>query len=151
MAALHGIQFECLEILLRMALLAVGSAVAVVDIVAVMAIDTAVGGLLPGHLVEGAMVAAMAVGFPMNAAQLEVGAVMVEVPDQPVVGTMAPLAVLTQCLLMDVIGLVATVAVGFGILEARCQVAGLAGGNSVQADQREGGQVVIKANILHPP
>jgi hypothetical protein len=94
---------------------AVSSEIAIVNIVAVMAIDTLVPAA-PGRF-QRAVVASMAMQSRMRALQRKIRFIVIELPDQPVIRVMALPAILPQRLLMHIVLPVAVDTLAFSIVK----------------------------------
>lgn len=83
--------------------------------------------------------------------QLIVGlSVVIEGPQQPVVGVVALAALLTHAPLMLIIRLMAGEAFNIRILELSTQMTGFTGGNAVNSYERKTGNIVFKKYPLVP-
>ena len=110
----------------------------------------AIGAGLAGGVFQRPKMAAVTMQIGVRLAQFETGLVVIEKPDQPVVGIVTLGAGGAQRLAVDVIAAVAVDAIAIGRREDRGHVATFAGGDGVLADQREAGQVMVEADPVAP-
>ena len=92
-----------------MAVITVGAEVSIVNIIPVMTIYTAAGALV--IFIKWFEMAAIAVQSLMCSLDLEIGLIMIKLPDQPVVRVMALRTIIAQCLFMNIIILMAAITV----------------------------------------
>ena len=90
-----------------MAVVTVGSKISIVNIIPVMTIYATTGALV--IFLKRLEVAAIAMQFLMRPLDLEIGHIVIKSPDQPIVWVMALRTILAQCLLMNVILLMAII------------------------------------------
>ena len=134
------------ETLLVVTAVAVVAEFAVVNIVPPVAIDAAPAGFI--QFLQGFVMTTVAMLFGVGMPQFEVRPIMIERPDQPVVRIVATVAILSQAFFVHVVRAMTIDAARLGIAEHRAQMAGLATGGGVLADQRKAGQVVIESHVL---
>jgi hypothetical protein len=120
-----------------------------VDIVAAVTTSTSRGEC---HRVrDRSVVASQAVQSLVSAVKREACLlVMIETPDEPVIRVVAHSAVGPEVPLVDVILAMAVNALVLRVLEAGVRMAALAGDGCVQAEQREGRQIVVEPYRLGP-
>jgi hypothetical protein len=125
-----------------MAAAAVPAKASLVKVVAAMAVDALASGIL-----ERIAVTRFTACSEVRAGQAKAGAcIVVENPACPAIGVVAATAVRTQPPLVLV--LVAGAALLFGTGKPGVHMTGLAGGQGVQAEQRKGGEFVVKASTI---
>ena len=90
-----------------MAVITVRAKVSIVNIIAVMTIDTAT--IAPVLFRPWLEVAAMAMQSIMGSLDLKTGLFMIELPDKPIVWVMTLLAIVTQRLFVNIIVLVTVI------------------------------------------
>lgn len=145
---LQRLNVDFVETLLTVALVTIVTEISIVDVVPPMTVSAAPAG--PVHVLKRLVMAAMAMKFSMGLPEFEVCLVVVERPDQPVIRVMAQRTVLSERFFVYVIGAMAVDTLTAGVIEDRCGVTGLTARCGMLADQREIGQIVIKADILQP-
>ena len=100
---------------------------------------------------DGCVVAIAATEAFVTAVEFEFRlSVMIENPYSPSVGVMARCAILSQRCFVFVLGLVAGITAGVGLLIGCGQMALLAGRGCVQANERKTRQIVVKNHFLRP-
>lgn len=144
----HLLHAHLLEGNSRMATLTLAAELTEVHIVAHVA-GTAIGRQL--DLGRRSLVAARTFQLGVRASQCETCRfAVIESPNIPAVAVVATCTVLTQATLVYIVGLMAAVAIGLGILELQREMALLAGHGNVQSHQRKIAEIMIETDFAAP-
>jgi len=97
-------------------------------------------------VVQGFVMAAIAVDFGMCMPEPEFRIIVIEAPDQPCVRVVTLRTILAQAALMDIVATMAVDAFQFGIGEYRGGMAGLAAEGGMLPDERKSSQIVVETD-----